>query len=219
MTQPESAAAARMRQLGWAGAFLVFVLAVTMGYSFWRGAEQRGVTPMPVLHAVPDFSLTDQTGATVTRDSLRGHVWVTDFFFTRCKGPCPLMTARMAELQKALVKAPEVKLVSVTVDPGHDTPEVLREYGAEFQAEPGRWKLLTGDPEAVRRLVTEGFLQPLGEDDSGELLHGTMFMLVDGNGMVRAIYSLDDPELIPKILMGTGNLLREQGAPPGADAS
>lgn len=219
MTQAESAAAARMRQLGWAGAFLVFVLAVTMAYSVWRGSEQRGVEPMPVLHAVPDFALTDQTGAAVTKDSLRGHPWVTDFFFTRCKGPCPLMTARMAELQKALEKAPEVKLVSFSVDPEHDTPGVLREYAAGFQADPGRWKLLTGEPATVRRLVTEGFLQPLGKDDAGELMHGTMFMLVDGNGMVRGIYSLDDPELIPKILMGTGNLLREQGLPSAGDDS
>jgi protein SCO1/2 len=165
---------------------------------------------MPVLHEVPAFSLTDQDGAPFSREDLRGKIWITDFFFTRCQGPCPLMTARMTELQKALVKAPEVKLVSFTVDPEHDTPEVLRAYGAEFQADPARWKFLTGDPETVRNIVTKGFLQPLGTDDKGEVLHGTMFLLVDGNGMVRAIQSLDDPELIPKLLMGAGNLLREQ---------
>lgn len=210
MTEPESAAAARMRQLGWAGAFLVFVLAVTMGFSLWRGSERRGVQPMPVLHQVPAFELTDQTGAAISRDSLRGKIWITDFFFTRCKGPCPLLTARMVELQKALIKAPEVKLVSFTVDPEHDTPEVLRAYAAEYQADPDRWKFATGDPDTVRKVVTEGFLQTLGKDEAGELLHGTMFQLVDGNGMVRGIYSLDDPELIPKLLMDTGNLLREQ---------
>lgn len=214
MTEPESAAAARMRQLGWAGAFLLFVLAVTMGFAAWRGAEQRGVQPMPVLHQVPAFELIDQTGAPLSRDSLRGNIWITDFFFTRCQGPCPLLTARMAELQKALVKAPEVKLVSFTVDPEHDTPEVLRAYGAGFQADPARWKFVTGDPDTVRKVITGGFLQTIGEDEQGELLHGTMFLLVDGHGMVRGIYSLDDPELIPKILMGTGNLLREQGQPP-----
>lgn len=214
MTQPESAAAARIRQLGWAGAFLLFVLAVVMGFTAWRNSEQRGIQPMPVLHEVPAFALTDQTGGPVTRDSLREKIWVTNFFFTRCKGPCPLLTARMAELQKALVKAPQVKLVSFSVDPEHDTPEVLRSYAAEYQADPERWKFLTGDPDAVREIVTKGFLQPLGEDEVGELLHGTMFMLVDGNGMVRGIYSLDDPELLPKLLMGTGNLLREQGQAP-----
>jgi protein SCO1/2 len=206
----------RMHHLGWAGAFLAFVLAVTMGFSMWRGAERRDVTPLPVLRAVPDFTLTDQTGAPVSKESLRGNIWITDFFFTRCLGPCPLLTARMAELQKALTKAPTVKLVSISVDPAHDTPEVLAEYGRQHHAEPDRWKFLTGDPATVRRIVTEGFLQTVGEDDKGELLHGTTFMLVDGNGMVRGVYMLEDPELMQKILTDTGNLLREQGAGPSA---
>jgi len=200
-----------MHHLGWAGAFLAFILAVTMGFSMWRGAERRDVTPLPVLRAVPDFTLTDQTGSPVSKQSLRGNIWITDFFFTRCLGPCPLLTARMAELQKALTKAPAVKLVSISVDPAHDTPEVLAEYGRQHHADPDRWKFLTGDPATVRRIVTEGFLQTVGEDDKGELLHGTTFMLVDGNGMVRGVYMLEDPELMQKILTDTGNLLREQG--------
>lgn len=207
---PADVVAGRLHRLGWAGAFLVFVLTVTMGYSLWRGSERREVVPMPVLREVPEFSLTDQTGATVTRDSLRGKIWITDFFFTRCEGPCPLMTARMAELQKALVKAPGVRLVSVSVDPAHDTPEVLARYGEKFQAAPARWQFLTGDPAVIRKVVTEGFMLPLGEDDQGQPLHGTMFLLVDGNGMVRGVYMLEDPEMIPKILTDTGNLLREQ---------
>lgn len=203
--------AARLQKLGWAGVFLLFVLGITMGFALWRESENRSVVPMPVLRQVPDFSLSDQTGSTVTRTDLRGHVWVTNFFFTRCSGPCPLLTARMAEMQQALVKAPDVKLVSVTVDPEHDTPEVLAAYAGQWQADPDRWKFLTGDPDTVRRVVREGFMQMIGEDEAtGEPVHGTMFLLVDGNGMVRGVYSLDDPELVPKILMGTGNLLREQ---------
>ncbi len=203
--------AGRLHRLGWAGAFLLFVLAVTMGFTLWRGAERREVVNLPVLREVPDFSLTDQTGATVSRQSLRGSPWIADFIFTRCQGPCPQLTARMAELQKALTKAPQVKLVSVSVDPAYDTPEVLKKYGDEFQANPAQWKFLTGDPAVVKTLVRDGFMQMLEDGPDAEPVHGTTFLLVDGNGMVRGVYMLEDPEVVPKILLDTGNLLREQG--------
>jgi protein SCO1 len=203
--------AGRMRRLGWAGAFLGFVLAVAMGYSLWQGSVRRDVDPLPVIRAVPDFALTDQHGRTVTKNDLRGKIWITDFIFTRCAGPCPLMTARMLEMQRALVKTPDVKLVSVTVDPEYDTPEVLRSYAEANHADPDRWTFLTGDKAVIEKLVTEGFMQHLSEED-GEPVHGTMFLVVDGNGMVRSARMLEDPELLPKILMDAGNLLREQGA-------
>lgn len=201
--------AGRMRRLGWAGAFLVFVLAVAMGYSMWQASLRRDVEQLPVIRAVPEFSLTDQNGQTVTNADLRGKIWITDFIFTRCKGPCPLMTARMLEMQKALSKTPEVKLVSVTVDPAYDTPEVLKAYAEANFADPERWKFLTGDKAVIEKLVTDGFMQHLAEEN-GEPVHGTMFLVVDGNGMVRSARVLEDPELIPKILTDTGNLLREQ---------
>ncbi|MFM8808607.1 MAG: SCO family protein [Chthoniobacterales bacterium] len=201
----------RMQRLGWVGAFLAFILAVVMGYSLWRGSERRDVEKLPVMRAVPDFTLTDQDGNTVTRDDLRGKIWIADFIFTRCKGPCPLMTARMLEMQRALLKTPDVKLVSISVDPEHDTPAVLKAYAEANFAEPGRWKFLTGDKTVIEKVVTEGFMQHLDEEN-GEPVHGTMFLVVDGNGMVRSARMLEDPELIPKVLMDTGNLLREQGA-------
>jgi protein SCO1/2 len=201
--------AGRMRRLGWAGAFLVFVLLVTMGYSMWQASLRRDVEQLPVIRAVPRFSLVDQNGQTVTNADLRGNIWIADFIFTRCAGPCPLMTARMLEMQKALVKTPEVKLVSVTVDPEYDTPEVLKAYAEANFADSERWKFLTGDKAVIEKLVTEGFMQHLAEEN-GEPVHGTMFLVVDGNGMVRSARMLEDPELIPKILMDTGNLLREK---------
>ena len=202
--------AGRMRRLGWAGAFLGFVLAVAMGYSMWQASLRRDVEQLPVIRAVPEFALTDQNGQSVTNADLRGKIWIADFIFTRCKGPCPLMTARMLEMQKALTKTPEVKLVSVTVDPEYDTPEVLKAYAEANFADPERWKFLTGDKVVIEKLVTEGFMQHLAEEN-GEPVHGTMFLVVDGNGMVRSARMLEDPELIPKVLMDTGNLLREQG--------
>jgi protein SCO1/2 len=207
----EEIIAGRMRRLGWAGAFLLFVLAVAMGYSMWQASVRRDVEQLPVIRAVPQFALTDQNGQTVTTADLRGKIWIADFIFTRCAGPCPLMTARMLEMQKALVKTPEVKLVSVTVDPEYDTPEVLKAYAEANFADPERWKFLTGDKAVIEKLVTEGFMQHLSEE-GGEPVHGTMFLIVDGNGMVRSARMLEDPELIPKVLTDTGNLLREQSS-------
>lgn len=207
---PDDIITGRMRRLGWVGAFLGFVLAVAMGYSMWQASLRRDVEQLPVIRAVPEFSLTDQNGQTVTNADLRGKIWIADFIFTRCKGPCPLMTARMLEMQRALTKTPEVKLVSVTVDPEYDTPEVLKAYAEANHADPERWKFLTGDKAVIEKLVTEGFMQHLAEEN-GEPVHGTMFLIVDGNGMVRSARMLEDPELIPKVLMDTGNLLREQG--------
>ena len=208
--QEEDVIRGRMHKLGWAGAFLGFVLAVTMGYSMWQASVRRDVEQLPVIRAVPEFALTDQNGDEVTMADLRGKIWIADFIFTRCAGPCPLMTARMLEMQKALVKTPEVKLVSVTVYPAYDTPEVLKAYAEANFADPNRWKFLTGEKEVIEKLVTEGFMQHLAEEN-GEPVHGTMFLLVDGQGMVRSARMLEDPELIPKVLMDTGNLLREQG--------
>lgn len=213
---PNDIIAGRMRRLGWAGAFLGFVLAVAMGYSMWQASLRRDVEQLPVIRAVPEFSLTDQNGQTVTNADLRGKIWIADFIFTRCKGPCPLMTARMLEMQKALTKTPEVKLVSVTVDPEYDTPEVLKAYAEANFADPERWKFLTGDKAVIEKLVTEGFMQHLTEEN-GEPVHGTMFLIVDGNGMVRSARMLEDPELIPRVLTDTGNLLREQGAANPSD--
>jgi len=159
--QQENIVASRMRGLAWAGAFLGFVLVVAMGYSMWQASVRRDVEQLPVIRAVPAFSLVDQNGQTVTNADLRGKIWIADFVFTRCKGPCPLMTARMLEMQKALVKTPEVKLVSVTVDPAHDTPEVLKAYAEANFADPNRWKFLTGDQAVIEKLVTEGFMQHL----------------------------------------------------------
>lgn len=207
----------RMQRLAWAGAFLAFVLAVAMGFSMWRGAERRDVGPLPSIGAVPEFSLTDQDGRTVTKDDLRGNIWIADFIFTRCKGPCPIMTARMLEVQRALVKTPDVKLISISIDPEHDTPQVLKTYAQENHADTDRWKFLTGDKVAIEKLVTEGFMQHLSEQN-GEPVHGTMFLVIDGNGMLRSARMLEDPELIQKILTDTGNLLREKsaGSTPGA---
>jgi protein SCO1/2 len=109
------------------------------------------------LGRVPDFRLSERSGREVSNRELQGKVWVAAFIFTRCVDECPLMSNRMARLQQAFAAEQDVRLVSITVDPEHDTPVVLSEYASHFGADPQRWLFLTGDKAAIFRLAREGF--------------------------------------------------------------
>jgi protein SCO1 len=112
---------------------------------------------LPTYGSIPDFTLTDQRGRPVRRADLEGKVWVAGFIFTNCPEECPLMTAEMAQLQSDLANMPDFRLVSISVDPERDTPPVLSQYAARFNADPERWLFLTGDKGAIYRLAREGF--------------------------------------------------------------
>jgi cytochrome oxidase Cu insertion factor (SCO1/SenC/PrrC family) len=109
------------------------------------------------LAEVPDFVLRERSGQPVTKADLLGKVWIVNFIFTQCVEECPLATSRMARLQEAFAAEADVRLVSITVDPEHDTPEVLREYAESFDAHSQRWLFLTGEKERIHRLAREGF--------------------------------------------------------------
>jgi cytochrome oxidase Cu insertion factor (SCO1/SenC/PrrC family) len=128
--------------------------------SWWAG------NALPRLWAVPDFALIERSGQPVTRADLLGKVWIASVIFTRCVDECPLVSSHMARLQEALAAEPDVRLVSITVDPAYDTPDVLTRYAQNFAAQPQRWLFLTGDKATIYRLVREGF--HLGLDDPQE---------------------------------------------------
>jgi protein SCO1 len=162
---------------------------------------------LPVLGEVPDFQLTSQTGETVDRHSLMGHVWVADFIFTTCPGPCPMMSSRMREVQAATAGTPDVKLVSFTVDPAHDTPDVLAAYAKHFLAQPARWDFLTGPQPTLNHLGSDGFhLNPV----DGSLEHSTRFVLVDRGARIRGYYSFTDDGFPQALLRDLNQLEREK---------
>jgi len=162
---------------------------------------------LPVLGEVPDFQLTSQTGAAFSRDSLMGHVWVADFIFTNCPGPCPMMSARMRQVQKATAATPDVQLVSFTVDPARDTPTVLAAYGKHFLAEPGRWHFLTGSQATLNHLGLDSF--HLNAVD-GSFDHSTRFVLVDRAARIRGYYSFTDDGFLKALLRDVNLLEREK---------
>lgn len=154
----------------------------------------------PLLGEVPAFALTERTGRTVTRDELQGRAWVAAFIFTRCGGICPMITARMKDLRAA---APGVTLVSFSVDPGHDTPEALREYAGRHGID-ANWLLLTGEEARLHGLARDGFKLAAAavpeaerqQGGDGPFLHSSRLVLVDRRARIRGYYDSADQEAL-----------------------
>ena len=160
---------------------------------------------LPVIGAVPPFTLTAQDGTTFHSRTLAGKVWVADFIFTNCTGPCPRMTSQMKRVQKAFSGNPGVKLVSVTVDPARDTPPALAAYAAQFNADLSQWTFLTGDIPALHHLSRNVFM--LGDVDGRNFDHSTRFMLVDRKGQIRGAYVTAESGAIPRLIDDIKSLL------------
>ena len=147
--------------------------------------------------AVPDFSLIDRTGKTITLRDLAGQIWIADFIFTNCGGTCPVMSQSMRKLQDALPRA--IRMVSFTVDPSRDTPQVLAEYAKRYGADQDRWLFLSGEKDALYNLSIKGFklaLEDTGGTEIEPITHSTRLVLVDKQGQIRGYYGgAEDDEL------------------------
>ncbi|MBI1352905.1 MAG: SCO family protein [Acidobacteria bacterium] len=173
--------------------------------------------PLPDYGAVPGFELTERSGRTVSSHDFDGKVWVADFVFTTCAGPCPRMSANMKRLQAALPDSPDVRLATFSVDPERDTPEILAEYAKRYGADPERWLFLTGDKQALYDLIRKGFLQAVddgsltegGKPGPGIITHSTRYTLVDRHGRVRGFYHGEEAGVVQAILPDLERLLRE----------
>lgn len=159
---------------------------------------------LPQLGDVPTFKLTDQANELFDSTRLNGRVWIADFMFTTCPGPCPRMTSQMHQVQMKL-EGEGIQLVSFTVDPEHDTPEALAAYAAKFKASPANWHFLTGSKVDLNYLAKDVF--KLGVVD-GSLEHSTRFVLVDGEGQIRGYYLTSEPDAIPNLIRDARSLLK-----------
>ena len=168
----------------------------------WRSSA------LPVFFDVPEFNLTAQNGQPFDSKVLAGKIWVADFIYTTCPGPCPRMTSQMHEVQSATAdKLGDVKFVSFTVDPERDTPPVLADYAKVHRAAAGRWYFLTGPAPALQTLDRDVF--KLGNLDAS-LQHSTRFVLVDGHSRIRGYYETSEPGAIAKIIDDIHALARER---------
>lgn len=192
---------------------LVVALVAIFGLAAWRELRP-GREPLPVLATVPDFSLTERNGDSFGIADLRGTLWVADFIFTRCGGTCPIMTTNMREIQRALLERgySDVKLVSFTVDPQYDTPEVLRTFAEGYGAQAGVWYFITGPGEAIQALATKGFRLSAATGEAGTddgIVHSIRFVLVDRQGQIRAYYEGTNESVIPHLLEDIKHLRAE----------
>lgn len=187
------------RGLLW-GFLVVALLAVIAAAAFQRLRQPD----LPILGRVPELSLVNRDGRSIGLADLAGAPWVADFVFTRCPASCPMMSARMARLNREIPADLGVHFVSFSVDPTYDTPEVLNRYAAKFEA-PDRWFFLTGERQEIRDLCVGGFKlgldmdPPPGTSGSEPILHSTRFVLVDGEANIRGYYEAFDEASMKKL--------------------
>ena len=159
---------------------------------------------LPIYYALPPFSLIDTEGESFGNGDIRGKIWVADFIFTTCAGPCPEMTEKMSELQQEFRDADDVQFVSFSVNPEVDTPEVLANYAKAYGADLDTWHFLTGSADDLHRLAVEGFKIGSMEEP---LFHSTRFILVDGTGSIRGYYHSTEAEDLADLRRDINRLL------------
>ncbi|MCR8850384.1 SCO family protein [Rossellomorea sp. SC111] len=168
---------------------------VTLCFLLLSGCQGQDVEEsFPMKVEVGDLSAVDQNGEKTSLTALnKGKIMVADFIFTNCDTVCLPMTANMAKLQKKIAEAgldDEVQLVSISVDPEHDTPEVLKEYSSRYEFDAGNWSFLTGySRDEIESFANVSFKTPAAAvEGSDQFVHGTSFYLVSENGVLLKQY-------------------------------
>jgi protein SCO1 len=163
---------------------------------------------LPVLGSVPVFQLTDQNDHKFdSSQTLQSTIWIADFMFTNCPGPCPRMSSQLKQAQTYL-SGTGIKLISFTVDPAHDTPQVLFDYGRHFDARQGTWYFLTGPRQTMQTLSRDAF-KLADVDDT--LDHSIRFVLVDRKSRIRGYYLSSEPHIVDQLVADAKALLKERG--------
>ena len=215
---PTTAPAAARSPLEWLiwGGIALTIAAVTLAFLWSRIRPFETRVDLPLQYRLPGFTLTNQFGEPVTLEDFRGKVWVADIIFTRCAGPCPVMTRKLSEVQAALPRSSRARLVTLTTDPEYDTPAVLKRFGQRFDADFARWSFLTGRKDQITRLAVDGLkLIALPKDpaqresDADLFIHSELFVVVDKRGNVRAAFESYQPDALEKVQAAVRQLERE----------
>jgi protein SCO1 len=186
----------------WIRALLAFSVAAVI----FSTACSNPASKLPSYGSVPAFRMTDSEGHGFDSKVLKGKLWIADFIYTSCPGPCSRMTSQMHKVQQQLRGQEDVWLVSISVDPQHDSPPVLNDFAHRFGGPADNWVFLTGSPETVHVLAHEVF--HVG-DLISKMDHSTTFMLVDRQGDIRGYYPSVDADGIPAMLRDLAALRKE----------
>jgi len=161
------------------------IVAITL-FGTYMMKDSKNDYQLPKLGSIPSFEFTDSDGNLISQEELSGKVWVADFIFTTCTMACPVMTGNMNLIHKAFKNNDNVRIVSISVYPEYDTPEILKEYASRYNANTNRWHFLTGPEENVKLVIKNGFKMGDYEDI---IFHSEKFALVDQNGNIRGYYN------------------------------
>ena len=159
---------------------------------------------LPVISRVEPFALTNQHNAVITHTQLRGKPWLADIIFTRCPTFCPVLTQTMSQLRPNLPA--ELNYVTLTTDPAHDTPEILKAFATTHGSDEANWHFLTGPKPDLMKLAVDNLkltalpVEPEKQTSPNDLfVHSRLIMLVDAQGRVRKHFEYDAPELLKNI--------------------
>ena len=198
---------------------ILTILLVSLGAVFlFRGSFHLGAKPLPILGSLEPFYLRDQAAQRVTSDHFSGKVTVVDFIFTRCPGICPLLTQRMAELERRTRDlGSQIQFISISVDPENDIPLVLKAYTEKQNLNLMRWKFLTGPLDSIEKVVVEGFRTQMGKrhiaTESGpdllEITHGENFILVDPRLNLRLFHKVQTDDDLQVVYKSALRLIKE----------
>ncbi len=160
-------------------------------------------------HFIPDFEMISQDNETITADMMESKISVVDFFFTSCPDICPIMSSELERVNQIFKEKANVQILSFTVDPAFDTPEVLKAYAKEYRADPDQWTFLTGDKEDIYSLARCGFLLPVqdGDGSKADFIHSEKVILVDEQKRIRGYYDGTDREDIDRLITEINILL------------
>lgn len=162
--------------------------------------------PLPVLGEIPPFELLDNFNQPFTEKNISGKIWVADLIFTTCSGPCPVMSTEMKSVHKIYLENENIHMVTITVNPDYDSPEVLTEYGNRYDADFDKWHFLTGEYEKIQSLIANGF--KMGDIEE-IVFHSTRFALIDPNMNIRGYYMGTESEDVKKLIDDIEILIKE----------
>ena len=167
-------------------------------------------------HKIAPFKLINQNGDTITQETYKDKIYVADFFFTTCQTICPIMTDHMVQIQKELKEDSDVLLLSHSVIPEYDTPEILKAYALKKGVNDAQWNLVTGSKKEIYTLARKSYLAVKdipGEEDA--MVHTENFMLIDKKSQIRGYYDGTDPQEIERLLEEIEFLKFEYGIKKG----
>ena len=163
-----------------------------------------------VFQTIPAFNLINEKGQNFSLSNLKGKIYVASFFFTRCGTICPKITGQLSRVQDTFNQDPDLKLISISVDPVFDHPEKLQAYAKRFDANEGQWSFLTGEKKVIYPLILKGFHVPLADASEYDaaiknpdetFIHSERLVLVDKEGVIRGYYVGTDKKEVDRLLV------------------